>query len=48
MEEILECIPLGRLGEPDDVAYCATYLASEESRFVTGINFTVDGGMRIF
>lgn len=33
------------LGQPIDIAYCALYLASEESRFVTGQNFCVDGGL---
>ncbi|MFH1006422.1 MAG: glucose 1-dehydrogenase [Candidatus Latescibacterota bacterium] len=37
--------PLPAVGMPEDVAQCALYLASDESRFVTGINITVDGGM---
>lgn len=36
--------PVGRLGEPDDIAYCATYLASDEAAWVTGSTFVVDGG----
>jgi NAD(P)-dependent dehydrogenase (short-subunit alcohol dehydrogenase family) len=36
--------PLGRLGTPEDVAYCALYLASDESSWVTGAAFPVDGG----
>ena len=38
-------IPLKRLGEPEEVAAMVTYLASNESRFVTGAEFTIDGGM---
>jgi NAD(P)-dependent dehydrogenase (short-subunit alcohol dehydrogenase family) len=38
-------IPLRRIGDPDDVAYCVLYLASDESRFVTGSEFKIDGGM---
>jgi len=37
--------PLPVAGLPADIAYCAVYLASDESRFVTGTNITVDGGM---
>ena len=38
-------IPLGRLGEPDDVAYAVIYLASDESRFMTGSELKLDGGL---
>jgi NAD(P)-dependent dehydrogenase (short-subunit alcohol dehydrogenase family) len=38
-------IPLGRLGEPLDVAYAVLYLAADESRFVTASEFKVDGGI---
>jgi NAD(P)-dependent dehydrogenase (short-subunit alcohol dehydrogenase family) len=36
--------PIGHVGEPDDVAYGALYLASEEAKFVTGSELVIDGG----
>jgi NAD(P)-dependent dehydrogenase (short-subunit alcohol dehydrogenase family) len=36
--------PIGYLGEPDDIAYGVLYLASDESKFVTGSEFVIDGG----
>src|SRR5690606_22378860 len=38
-------IPLGHFGDPIDVAYGALYLASDESKYVTGIELTIDGGI---
>lgn len=43
-ERLARGIPLKRIGEPDDVAYCVLYLASDESKFVTGAEFKIDGG----
>jgi NAD(P)-dependent dehydrogenase (short-subunit alcohol dehydrogenase family) len=36
--------PLGHMGEPDDIAWGVVYLASEESKFVTGAELVIDGG----
>lgn len=36
--------PLGHVGEPDDIAYGVVYLASEESKFITGSELVIDGG----
>jgi NAD(P)-dependent dehydrogenase (short-subunit alcohol dehydrogenase family) len=44
-QKLARGIPLKRIGEPDDVAYLVIYLASDESKFVTGSEFKIDGGM---
>ena len=43
----LNRIPLGRFGLPEDIAYAALYLASDESSWMTGTEFVVDGGITI-
>jgi len=44
---ILRTIPLGHAAKPEDIAYAALYLASDESSMVTGISLNVDGGRGI-
>jgi 3-oxoacyl-[acyl-carrier protein] reductase len=43
--KLSEAIPLGRLGQPDDVAAAVAYLASDEAAWVTGATLHVNGGM---
>lgn len=40
----LEMTPMGRVGEPADIAHAVLYLASDAARFATGTNLVVDGG----
>jgi 3-oxoacyl-[acyl-carrier protein] reductase len=44
-QTILQKIPLGKLGQPEDIAAAVAYLASAEAKYITGQVLTVDGGM---
>lgn len=45
MDKLARQIPLGFVGEPNDIAQAVVYLASDESRFVTGAELKIDGGI---
>ena len=45
MQQLLSEIPLRRMGQPEEVAALAVYLASEPAAYVTGSTFVIDGGM---
>jgi acetoacetyl-CoA reductase len=47
-EKIVPQIPLGRLGEPEEVAGLIIYLASNEAAFVTGANISINGGQHMY
>lgn len=40
-------VPLGRIGQPEDIANCALFLASDESSYITGQEIVVDGGVMV-
>jgi acetoacetyl-CoA reductase len=46
-DKIIPQIPLGRLGEPEEVAALVAYLCSEEAAFVTGANIAINGGQHM-
>lgn len=43
-ESIIATIPVGRLGEPDEIARTVVFLASDQAGFITGATFTINGG----
>ena len=47
LKPFMDRTPLGRVGEPDELAGAAVFLASDESRYVTGHTLNVDGGYKI-
>jgi len=47
-EKILPQIPVGRLGEPDEVAALVTYLCTDDAGFLTGANIAINGGQHMY
>lgn len=47
LKRMEEAIPLGKLGDPEDVAYAMLYLVSDEAKYVTGQTLVVDGGQTL-
>jgi NAD(P)-dependent dehydrogenase (short-subunit alcohol dehydrogenase family) len=43
-QQFTQMVPLGRYGQPDDIAGAATFLASDLAKYVTGESLVVDGG----
>ena len=48
LNQLLKLIPYGRIGEPDDIARAALWLASDESDYVVGTTLFVDGAMTLY
>ena len=48
LAKLLRLIPYGRIGEPEDVARAAVWLASDQADYVTGTTLFVDGGMSLY
>jgi NAD(P)-dependent dehydrogenase (short-subunit alcohol dehydrogenase family) len=46
LDHLASTIPMGRVGDPDEVAKAAVFLASDDASFVNGVELFVDGGMR--
>ena len=46
--ELLRMIPYNRIGEPEDVAKVAVWLASDDADYITGTTIYVDGGMTLY
>tara|TARA_B100002003_G_scaffold127043_1_gene117357 strand:- start:1551 stop:1922 length:372 start_codon:yes stop_codon:yes gene_type:complete len=44
LESIISQIPVGRLGEPNEVASLTSFLASDQASFITGATFSINGG----
>ncbi|MCI0729729.1 MAG: 3-oxoacyl-[acyl-carrier-protein] reductase [Chloroflexi bacterium] len=47
LEKVLQSIPMGRIGEPEDVAELVSFLVSNRAKYITGQTFQVDGGITL-
>jgi 3-oxoacyl-[acyl-carrier protein] reductase len=45
LKKYLEMVPLGRIGQPEEIAYMVTFLASSKAAYITGKVFVIDGGL---
>ena len=45
IQKLARQIPMNKIGDTDDVAYAVVYLASDESKFITGSEIVLDGGL---
>ena len=48
MDNLLQLIPYGRIGEGEDIANLCTFLASDASDYITGATIYIDGGMMLY
>ncbi|HEX7415142.1 MAG TPA: acetoacetyl-CoA reductase [Bacteroidia bacterium] len=48
LTQIVAQIPMGRLGGTDEVAYLVSFLASDKSSFITGANYSINGGQHVY
>jgi NAD(P)-dependent dehydrogenase (short-subunit alcohol dehydrogenase family) len=44
-KNVVNSVPMGRMGNPDEIAKAVAFLASDDSSFITGIELFVDGGL---
>jgi glucose 1-dehydrogenase len=47
-KSLMTLVPYNRIGEPEDIAHCATWLVSDYADYITGTTIFVDGGMTLF
>lgn len=47
-EQIVSQIPMGRLGGTDEVAHLVSFLASDKTNFITGANYSINGGQHVY
>jgi acetoacetyl-CoA reductase len=46
--KVLPVIPMGRIGEPEEVAQCVVFLAGERASFITGSTISINGGQIMY